>query len=61
MGKYDSNKWYEFYFHYMHYYPGDIVIVRLEGNLVERTIELLKKDPAVVIDNIKEIDKENAE
>ena len=54
MVEYDTNKWYTFYYHYMHFYPSDIVIVRLPGNLVERTIELLKKDPMVIISNVKE-------
>ena len=55
--EYESNSWYEFYYHYMHYYPNCIVIVQTRGCLMEETLELLKKDPRVVIDGIKKIEK----
>lgn len=55
--KYDSNKWYSFYYHYMHYYPSCIVKVETRGCLMEETLELLKSDPRVVIHDIKEIEK----
>lgn len=54
---YDSNSWYSVYYHYMHYYPGDIVKLEIPGNLMERTLELLQKDPMVVIGDIKKIEK----
>lgn len=58
---YDSNKTYELYYHYMHYYPSNIVIMKMPGNLVQRTLGLLDKDPAIIIGDIKVIDEKNAE
>ncbi len=55
---YESNSWYSVYYHYMHYYPRDIVKLEIPGNLMERTLELLKKDPIVIIGEIKKIEKE---
>ena len=54
--EYDSTKDYSFYYHYMHYIPSRVVQVKCNGSLMERTLELLKQDPMVVIDDIKEIE-----
>ena len=54
---YESNSWYSVYYHYIHYYPSDIVKLEIPGNLMERTLELLQKDPMVVIGDIKKIEK----
>ena len=55
--KYESNKWYSCYYHYMHDHPNCIVKIECEGCLIERTLKLLQKDPLVIIDDIKEIKK----
>ena len=57
--KYEPNKWYSFYYHYMHYYPSCIVKVECEGCLLEETLELLNSDPRVIIGDVKEIEKED--
>ena len=54
--KYDSTKKYIFYYHFMHYIPSCIVKVECNGSLMERTLEILQKDPMVIIDDIKEIE-----
>lgn len=54
---YDSSQTYELCYHYMHYYPGDTVIIRMQGNLVQKTLDLLKNDTTVIIDYIKDIDE----
>lgn len=59
--EYKQDTMYKLSFHYMHYYPSDIVIMEIPGNLIDRTIELLNKDPNIVIGNIRELDKKNAE
>lgn len=56
--EFESNKKYSFYYHYMHFYPSCVVKVECDGCLMERTIELLEKDPMVLIDGIKEIKEE---
>ena len=53
--EFESNKKYSFYYHYMHYYPMCVVQLKCDGCLMERTLELLKQDPMVIIDDIKEI------
>lgn len=55
--EYESNSWYEFYYHYMHYYPSVIVKVQTEGCLMEETLNTLKQNPLVIIDDIKKIKK----
>lgn len=59
--KYEPATVYKLSFHYMHYYPGDIIVMKIPGKLVEKTIELLNKDPNIVIGSIRELDKKNAE
>lgn len=53
---FEPSKKYYFYYHYMHFYPSCVVKVECDGCLIERTIELLKKDPMVLIDDIKEVE-----
>jgi len=55
--KYESNQWYEFYYHYMHDCPSCIVIVQTQGCLLERTLEIIKQDKMVIIDDIKKIER----
>ena len=55
--EYESNQWYEFYYHYMHDNPSCIVIVQTRGCLLERTLELIKQDPMVVIHDIKKTER----
>ena len=56
--KYESNKWYAFYYHYMHDNPSCIVKVQCEGCLLERTLELLQLDPMVIIGDIRELESD---
>jgi hypothetical protein len=56
--EYESNSWYEFYYHYMHFCPSCIVIVKTKGCLMKETIETLKKNPLVIIHDIKKIEED---
>lgn len=55
--KYKSNKKYSFYYHYMHDNPSCIVKVECYGCILERTIDLIKQDPMVIISDVKEIEE----
>lgn len=59
--EYDTTKKYWLYYHYMHDHPSEIVKMVIPGALMKRTLELIKKDPAVIIGDIKELHEESAE
>ena len=50
------NTYYELYFHYMHYYPKDIVKMKIAESLLERTLDLLRLDPAIVVHDVKKVE-----
>ena len=55
--EYESNSLYEFYYHYMHFHPSCIVKVKTQGCLMQETLDTLKQNKLVVIDDIKKIEE----
>lgn len=55
--EYESNSWYELYYHYMHFYPSCIVIAKTKGCLMQETLNTLKQNKLIVIDDIKKIEE----
>lgn len=43
-------------YHFMHFYPSTICVMLVPKSLLERTKDVLSKDPMLIIDSIKNME-----
>lgn len=47
---------FKIYYHYMHYLPNESVAMLVPKDLLDITLETLKKNPLVLIDQVKNME-----